>query len=453
MAKQKIKLIYTMNIDSLVDVVLKDNESVFLILDENGTDLFVPSHVEFNNEKYLPPPISNVPWLMPRYEKILFYYKQYIDGDVAKLNKALFNELIEYHKNISELPSDDYYKLIAAWVVHTYLLQHFEYTPILLLFAVPERGKSRTGKGMIYVSFRGIHVETLREAHLIRFASDYKATLFIDVKDLWKKASLNQSEDILLLRYEKGARVPRVHHPEKGPIVDMVFYDIFGPTIIGTNTETHKILETRSVQLDMPQSNKLFDNLVKEKNALELREKLTAFRAYYLRKGLPEVEKPVKGRRGDILRPLMQVIALMNPEGDTASMADLFKESSRKELAEESTSLEAEILETIDKLKSKITNATLAVKDITDKININRIGRYQYTYHLIGHRLNDLGFQKIRSSEGNARIIIDENNLNLLKNKYGLVQTPVTQVSPVMPETFVFTGVTGDTGLTGHAQE
>ncbi len=62
------------------------------------------------------------------------------------------------------------------------------YLPILLFWAVPERGKSRTGKSIIYVAFRGIHLIDLRETNIFRFSQNLKATLFFDIMDLWKKA-------------------------------------------------------------------------------------------------------------------------------------------------------------------------------------------------------------------------------------------------------------------------
>jgi len=109
------------------------------------------------------------------------------------------------------------------------------YTPIICLFAVPERGKSRLGKALIHVAYRGIHVESLRDAYLVRIANNFGATVFFDVKEIWHKAERYNSEDILLHRFEKGAKVARVLYPEKGAFKDIVYFRIFGPTIIATN--------------------------------------------------------------------------------------------------------------------------------------------------------------------------------------------------------------------------
>ena len=81
---------------------------------------------------------------------------------------------------LAELPGDEYYDLVAAWVFHTYLLEPVQYSPIICLFAVPERGKSRTGKGMINVAYRGVHVESLIDASLVRVANNLNASIFFN---------------------------------------------------------------------------------------------------------------------------------------------------------------------------------------------------------------------------------------------------------------------------------
>ena len=160
----------------------------------------------------------------------------------------------------------------------------------------------------MHVAFRGLHVESLRDAYLVRVAENLKSALFIDVIDLWKKAEKAGSDDIILQRFEKGAVVPRVLYPEKGPHRDTVYYDIYGPTIIATNEKVSEILATRAIQIIMPESDREFADDVRPENALELRERLTAFRARNLNSLLPEATKPCRGRLGDILRPLRQTV-------------------------------------------------------------------------------------------------------------------------------------------------
>ena len=69
---------------------------------------------------------------------------------------------------------------------------------------------------------------------------------------------------------------PAVIYPERGPHKDTVFYDIFGPTLIATNVAVHNILDTRAVQINMPQTDRDFEEDVTPEAALPLKERLAA---------------------------------------------------------------------------------------------------------------------------------------------------------------------------------
>jgi hypothetical protein len=331
---------------------------------------------------------------------------------------ALYDDLISYHKTISELPSEDYYDLIVAWDFHTYLLEAFQYSPIICLFAVPERGKSRTGKGMIDVSYRGIHVESLRDAYLVRVANDFLASLFFDVKDIWNKAERSNTEDILLHRFEKGAKVPRVLFPDRGPHRDIVYYSVFGPTVIGTNEGVHRILETRAVNINMPETRRRFENDVTPELALPLKERLTAFRAAHMGENLPVVPKPAAG----LMKPLRQIILLVKPNRE-ASFLRLVREFEAERLVEKADSLEARILMMILQLRERVSRERLPVKLITDVFNEDRPERNRITYQMVGRRLSAMEFKKTRMADGGSAIIWDEEKIERMRESYGLQKT------------------------------
>ena len=215
----------------LVDVVEHQGQPAYLV--KAGEQLLIQNEAVVEDILCLPPPKDQIPWLLPRAEEIIRHYEeQRTQGSAADL--ILFEDLRAYHQAISDLPDERYYDLQVAWDLHTYILENFLYSPIIGFFAVPERGKTRTGKGMIYVAYRGVHVESLRESNLIRLATHWRATLFFDVMDLWRKAERNESEDVILHRFERGVRIARVLYPERGAHRDTVFFEPFGATIIST---------------------------------------------------------------------------------------------------------------------------------------------------------------------------------------------------------------------------
>ena len=173
------------------------------------------------------------------------------------------------------------------------------YSGYIYLYAVPERGKTKTGQAMIYIAYRGIHQENLREADLFRASEDLNATLFIDVLNLWKKAQREGSEDILLQRYEKGAKIRRVIHPDRGSFRDSRYYSTYGATVIASNEAISQILESRSFPVDMPYAARNFPKPTPEAG-LPYRERLVAWRAHNLGTELPAPKALIQGRLNDI---------------------------------------------------------------------------------------------------------------------------------------------------------
>jgi len=426
------KAVYTACFDGLVDLVEHEGAPAFLVKDEGKLTLL--TFVERCGNIYIPPPKSQIPWLLPRGEEVLKYHALQGVLSQGKSDADLYDDLLVYHKAISELPDEKYYDLIVAWDFHTYLFEPVQYSPIICLFAVPERGKSRTGKGMIHVAYRGIHVESLRDPYIVRVANDLHASLFFDVKDIWRKAEKNGSQDILLHRFEKGAKVPRVLYPEKGAHQDIVYYSIFGPTIIGTNEGVHRILETRALPINMPETIKRFENDVTPELALPLKEQLIAFRARHLGETLPDIQKPAAGRLGDILKPLQQIIRLVKPEQEP-SFLELVKELEQERLNEKADSLEAQILMTILSLKDQVARGSLPVKGITDAFNKGKPEKSQISYQRVGRRLSAMGFKKGRAGDGASTILWDEKKVERMIDTYGLRKTSEMSVTSETSDT------------------
>lgn len=415
--------VYTALFDGLVDLVEHNGRPAFLIKERDK--LSILTQVEREGVLYIPPPKEQIPWLLPCGEEVLKLYDLQEVLSQRERNGALYDDLLSYHKAISQLPGEEYYDLIVAWDFHTYFLEVVQYSPIICLFAVPERGKSRTGKGMIHVAYRGIHVESLRDAYLVRVAHDLRASLFFDVKDIWRKAEKNGSEDILLHRFEKGAKVPRVLFPDRGAHRDIVYYSIFGPTVISTNEGVHRILETRAVPINMPETSKRFENDVTPELSLPLKERLIAFRARHLGETFADIPKPAAGRLGDILKPLQQVIRMVKPEREQ-SFLRLIRKLEAEKLIEKAESLEAQILMTLIGLKGQVERGILPVKAITDAFNEGRSEKSQVTYQRIGRRLSAMGFKKARAGN-NAAILWDQENIDRMIDAYGLRETHETQ--------------------------
>ncbi len=395
--------------DVLVDLVLDDSGKICFLVKEDDCLIIKDKH-EIPEEILIPPPKETIVWKVSQGSTVINHYTSDNDGQ-------LFNDLVEYHRNISELPSDNCYKYIAAWDMHTYLFENCEYSPINWLYAIPERGKSRTGKGCIFVAWRGIMVPTLNEAHIIRLATDHKATIFFDVRDLWKRIERSGTEDIILCRFERGAQVPRVLYPDKGAFADTKYFQVYGPTIIATNEPMDQILQTRAVQMIMPESSRTFEVDVKPEMGVPYRERLVAFRARWMDKQLPAADKPVKGRLGDILRPIRQIVNIVCQ--DETWFLDFVKYVDENRKIESKDSQDAIVVSAIIEAIPCVKHNHLLHTDTLEIINRHRPEQFRMSPQSLGRITARLGFERYSSGDGRG-IKLDEDLLNRLCNRYGI---------------------------------
>jgi len=434
--EKKNKKQYIALFDELVDLAVQDEKAVFVIKESDKLAI----RFEYSKEDliYVPPPKEKLPWLLPRAKEILKHYDTAIKN-TEFYYRTLYDDLITYHKGISELPSNEFYDLLVCWDFHTYLLEQLYYSPIICFFAIPERGKSRTGKGMIYVAYRGIHVETVRPAYLFRVADYYKSSIFIDVMDVWRKSGKSDCEDILLNRYERGGDVFRVD-PDKSKFMDLENFDTFGPTLIATNESVHDILQSRSISISMLDTDKIYENDVRREFSLPYRERLEAFRAIQLHKSLPEVKKPCKGRLGDIFKPILQIVKIVSPEKES-SILKLVSLIEKEKLLSKAESTDAEIIRVILSLGGEVLHNILPIEKITNGLNSNKPDKFQTSPQRIGRVLSSMGFEKAKTSKGNSAIVWNKKLIAGLKRRYGLGETPVIPETPAINS--------GDTGVTG----
>lgn len=405
------KPVLSAKFEGLVDLVEDQNRVRFLIKERNGTLIVVDSH-NLRGTTLTPPSKDQLPYRLPRWDKVKIAYESDEPG-------KLFTDLLQYHERISKLPSENHLLLFAAWDFSTYRQELLSYSGYLTFFNVAGRGKTRTGLGLINVAFRGIHTITLRESSLFRFSNDLQASLFLDVMDLSKKLEKCDSEDILLQRFQKGARIARVLNPEGGPFKDTVYYDVFGPTVIATNAALDKILDTRCFPISMPHSSKHYPDPDPHEGQL-LRERLVAWRARRLQEPLKDPGRILSGRLGDISMPLRSIINEVKPTVLSA-FDDLIEQMQEYNRGEKSDSIEGRIIQAIRSLLPLAYGDKLSLPTIGTKLNdgIREETKDYINPYKLGRHLNSLGFKKDRTSTERF-IWIDREQLESMCKEYGI---------------------------------
>lgn len=421
--KEFSKSVYAMDLEGICDVLDDGEKLVYLTNSGDIKENVIEKDKNGVITIFTPPPKEAIPYLLPDKETVL----NLIKGSSDSSDSDLYTHLLDYHKSLSDLPNELFYDLLVLWDFHTYLLDRLHFSPILYLYAVKERGKSRTGKGCIYVSRRGVFTETVREPDIIRWGNDHKACIGFDVKDFPKKIERANCDDLLLARFERGSTSSRTLWPEKGAFMDTKTFNLFGPTIVMTNRPVDDILESRSISIDMKPSYTRFNNPVLAENALDLKAELMAFRYRHQNTPILEVDKPTDGRLGDILSPLYNIVVTFFPEKMEAfnNLLEIII-NQKKESATDT--FEAQLVEVVVSAEAQVVEGFLAIDLIASLFNEGKDEKFAIRNETIGRILKGLGFNSRRTTGGKRGIYYDPELVKNLAYQYGLIQVPVTTV-------------------------
>ncbi len=413
----------------LVDICVNDDGELVYAIIKDGKLIFTQEYIT-ETETFSIPEKKHFQFTIPRAVEVARYFNQ---EDVS-----LYDDLLSYLKRFSAL-DDEQWSVVAHYVFLTYLHDHpgIDYCPYILFNAVPERGKSRTGKSIVYVAFRGIHLIELREPTIFRYSQNLHGTLFFDLLDISKKAERGGCEDILLLRYERGAKCSRVQYPDQGPFNDTVYYDIYGPTIISSNEQPHKILETRCLPISMPNRPGNYEN-PRPEFGLELKERLTAWRAKHLFTTFADM-KPIEGISGrlwDITKPMFFMNSLLPVEHQILEDSILAiageKDASRKE------SLEGRLVAVIKEITDengldRFLEWTIKTNEIRTRFNQDRPVERHVSPQWIGKRLKSMSINS-RLVHGYSEIKITSEEYAIILRQYGYVGRELSNSTNSLPE-------------------
>lgn len=182
-----------------------------------------------------------------------------------------------------------------------------------------------------------------------------------------------------------------------------------GATIFATNKpipESDPLL-SRCIKIVMPEARGIYPNNNSEADLLPIKARLLAFRARHLEDSLPEVEKPVAGRLGDIIQPLLRVARLLPAAAFDAVNGMVFQlEQERQE--SEAESLSGKIIQAIYDLQGEMPDGRIRVELIRKKVNESMAEKYQYALQTIGRELSVLGVPR-KKSMGKMHVVCEPN--------------------------------------------
>ena len=203
----------------------------------------------------------------PYYDKHIFGFKEFIDRffkdgkkvkeeeiseeELKKELKPILSKIIKVLKKYMDL-EEDYYLLIAVWIIGTYFHHSFRSYPYLFFNAMKGSGKSRILNLVTLLSKEGIVLNSLTEAVLFRT----KGTLGIDeFESVGKKGNENLRE-LLNSAYKKTGKVFRMKKVsgKDGESQEVEEFEVYRPILMANIWGMDETLGDRCIQLILEKS-------------------------------------------------------------------------------------------------------------------------------------------------------------------------------------------------------
>ena len=171
-------------------------------------------------------------------------------------------ELLECYRNIIDVLKkycdwkEDYYSIVACWIVGTYFYDKMITYPYLYFNASKESGKSRSVRLITFLAREGEMVNSMTEAVLFRT----KGTLGIDE---FEKASRKGNENLMELlnsAYKKGVKVKRMKKVKNPTGDEMVVenFEVFRPIVLANIWGMDSVLEDRVLPMYLEKTSQDF---------------------------------------------------------------------------------------------------------------------------------------------------------------------------------------------------
>ena len=402
-------------IPGIVDLIKEDNRIKYLTLNEGI--LTTQNYITIDNITYEPK--QDLPFFYPSPEAFFYFMK---NKDEAKL----LADIEQFIRQYLELPNESGYLILALWVLHTYLIDKFNCTPIIYFYGILETGKTRAGEILFQLAYKAQFETSPTEAVLFRSSEYFKPSLILDELKIWGIEGDKEVARLLKSRYKRGLKVARCDLKHSKGEDEIKFFDAFGPTVICTDQKMPPELESRCLLFIMQKniSPEVEDDIDQVK-AQELRDRLTAFRARNLDKDLPNPAKMARRRLQEITKPLQQILIFTDPDRES-ELKEYVKFTREMREIEESLTLQGEIINAIIETyqADMLTGGKFLVADIADFINKNRKEKEQINSRTIGRIIKQLGYQSARTKAGRAYLFDQKKTLNLAK-RFGLETSPL----------------------------
>jgi len=208
-------------------------------------------------------PMQDVPWLSP--EMPIDY------GDAYQL----FKEVRSFIFDNVELPSNDDYDVLAAWVMAGYRFMEFESFSYICAIGPPNSGKTRLIKTLWQLSYRGLFGAGLTASAMFRAINRDHVSIYLDQAE--HLANSKDSADYIALvdnGYQKGGK-KFLTNTDTG---EYQGFDLYSPKAFASTKTLEGTVESRAIRFNMQARTRKISIKIDKVRATALRSKLILYK-------------------------------------------------------------------------------------------------------------------------------------------------------------------------------
>ena len=179
----------------------------------------------------------------------------YSESELKQLLGKSYEDIIEVLKEYTDL-KEDYYSMIAVWIIGTYFHDSFSTYPFLFLNAMRGSGKTRTLKLIMSMAQRGEILTNVTEAVLFRYPKGN--SLGIDEFEGLMRKGNEAIRELLNASYKKGNKVRRMKQKKTPEGTEQVVeeFEPYKPICLANIWGMEEVLGDRCITLILEKSSK-----------------------------------------------------------------------------------------------------------------------------------------------------------------------------------------------------
>ena len=179
-----------------------------------------------------------------------------LEGEKEKSQEGMkeaYGNIIRVLKEYLDM-KEEYYNIVALWIIGTYFHKNFPSYPYLFFNAMKGSGKSRTINLITTLAKDGSVQNSMTEAVLFRT----KGTLAIDEFEGVSRKGNENLRELLNSAYKKGTTVKRMKKikTEKGTEMAVEEFEVYRPIVLANIWGMENVLGDRCITLILERSNK-----------------------------------------------------------------------------------------------------------------------------------------------------------------------------------------------------